>query len=250
MSKVYIANWKANLSLSDSESLARRYLETGLDKLGVEIFVAPSHFALEKVEEVFKNSSLKILAQDVSEFEKPGAFTGEVFAEFLKEIGVSGSLVGHSERRVYLNESESLKKKVLNLVRNNLLAILCIGENSSERASGMTKKVIETQLENDLSLVSELSEKNLMIAYEPVWAISTFPGAKPATYFDIEPALIQIREWLKKRFGETLGGKIKVLYGGSVKPENIKEYKINLIDGFLVGGAGLDPEKFKMIITA
>lgn len=175
--------------------------------------------------------------------EESGAFTGEVAANMVKSIGVNATLVGHSERRSYYNETDSIvNKKVKEALKNGLSVMLCVGETLEERKSGMMKSVISTQLRDGLAGISEEEMQNIQIAYEPVWAIGT---GETATSEQAQEACLEVRNILADIFTQSVADQTPILYGGSVNNSNVEEIlSQNDINGVLVGGACLDANGF------
>ena len=243
--KLIIGNWKMNKTISETKEFVRSLhkLEVLAYEKGIRIGIAPSYLSLPLL--VKKARSSTIYSQNVH-FEKSGAYTGEVSIPMLLDIKVSGSLVGHSERRQYDNETDAkCLKKIQGLLDNNLQAVYCVGEVLSDYENGKSKEVVKKQLIDGLTgLVGDFSK--LVIAYEPVWSIGTGVNAS----VEIAESLCGfIRNEIKKIFCPAVAEKILILYGGSVKPENIKEYLgSENIDGALVGGASLKPESFEGLI--
>ena len=184
---------------------------------------------------IFNISNIKLGSQDVSEKEG-GAYTGEISAFQLKSLNISYCLVGHSERRTYFNETpDIIKIKIKNLLKQNIIPILCIGETKEEKQQGKTKELITSQINYILSTLSEVEKEKIIIAYEPIWSIGT--GIIP-TIDDIDDVLSSIREILPKN---------KLLYGGSINEENVTNlHESKLINGYLLGGLSLKPEKLKI----
>jgi triosephosphate isomerase len=206
------------------------------------IGVAPSFSALSNVQFILQNTPVDVGAQNCS-YKDKGAFTGEESVHTLNELGISFSLVGHSERRTKLNESnEIIRKKVVQLLSHNITVVLCIGEELSVREQGKQFSFVETQLGECVSGITNIH--NLFIAYEPVWAISTSGSGRKATPKDAQEMHEHIRAFLKIEYSHEVGLQIPILYGGSVDDESIKEYlKQDDIDGALVGGASLDVKR-------
>ncbi len=204
----------------------------------VEILVCPPFTSLCVAKEMLEGSNVKLGAQNCYH-EQKGAFTGEVSLDMLKELGVSYVIVGHSERRWIFGETDELiNKKVIACLEKDIRPILCVGEKIEEREAGMTLKVIESQLKLALSGLDDVSNR-IDIAYEPVWAIGS---GNPATPEDAQ---------LVHRFIKDLLGDVRVLYGGSVNPQNAKDFlSMPDVDGLLVGTASLDPSSFAQIVKA
>jgi triosephosphate isomerase len=208
--------------------------------------IAPTFTSLALVSEKVKGSRVQVGAQNLF-WESKGAYTGEISAEMIASAGCSHVIIGHSERRQYFGETDgSVNKKIKAALGANLVPLMCIGETESERDRNQTFSVLDKQV--GLGLEGFLSEdlKSLIIAYEPVWAIGT---GKTATSGQAQEVHRFLRDLLKKIFDKNLSGSIRILYGGSVKPDNIAELmSMPDIDGALVGGASLDPETFSRIV--
>lgn len=211
-----------------------------------EILMCPSFVSLHAAREVLKGSHIFLGAQNVF-WESEGAFTGEVSAEMLRDCGCTHIIVGHSERRRYFGDTdEACNKKVRAVFRVNLIPILCVGEKLSQRESGSTFTVIETQLNGSLKDIPLRSPDRMVIAYEPVWAIGTGKTATPEQAQEVHRF---IRGKLAVLYGHTQSQQIRILYGGSVKPNNIKTLMAQPdIDGALVGGACLKVDQFLAIV--
>ena len=218
-------------------------LEKFAKSKNVEIGIAPTYLSLAALREA--NPSLIVASQNLH-FEDHGAFTGEVAIPMLLELGVKWAIIGHSERRTYYAEtSESCNKKLLAMEANNMTPIYCVGETLQEFEAGVTKKVIEEQTLVGLKGLSKAYVENMVIAYEPVWSIGTGKNASKEIAQDI---CSFIRELVRKEYGEA-ADKVRILYGGSVKPENVHDYLAQAdVDGALVGGASLKVESFKQLI--
>ena len=239
-------NWKMNKTIGEAISYVKELREFVEDIHNREIDVCPPFTALSAVGAEIKTSNIALGAQDVY-WEKKGSFTSAVSAEMLKEIGVKYVIIGHSERRQFFDETnETVNKKVKAALENGLTPIVCIGESEEERDDEETENVIEEQLKNGLMDLTKEQFLRLVIAYEPVWAIGTGKNATPE---EAEEAHIFIRKLIAEMFDEETASSIRILYGGSVKPDIIKELmaKEN-IDGALVGGASLDARQFSDII--
>ncbi len=244
MNYLYIANWKMNLSYSQSLD----FCTNNIDQLNALVYSAqvvlcPSFVALGPIAQVLKKSSITIGAQNCSEFES-GSYTGEVSAASLAEIGVSYCIVGHSERRIYFGETtEKIIKKINLLYANAMMPIICIGENKEEFLQKKTIHALTEQLEPILKTFVHQQYKHIIIAYEPFWAIGT--GIIPENTY-----LEEISIWLKNYVAEFAPDcTMQLLYGGSINEKNIHQLKtIKLIDGFLIGGASTNFETFCGII--
>ena len=243
--KLLFGNWKMNKTIAESKAFAKesKKLLKLADAKGVEIGVAPVYLSLQTVKKT--NPKLNVAAENCH-FEDHGAFTGEIAIPMLQEIGVNWVIIGHSERRTYFAEtSETCNKKLLALQANNMTPIYCVGETLAEFEAKKTKKVIEAQVKGGLKGLSEAFVRDMVIAYEPVWSIGT---GKNASTEIAEDVCKFIRDVLKEMFGD-VADEIRVLYGGSVKPVNVKEYlSCKDVDGALVGGASLKEDSFIEII--
>ena len=216
------------------------------DVTGVEIVVGPTFTALHAVAEAARNSNVGVAAQDLY-WEKEGAFTGEVSAAMVKEAGAEFAIVGHSERRRLFGETDAIvNRKVSAAIAVDLTPIVCIGETLDERERNETLTVLDRQIEHGLTGFTPAQIAALVVAYEPVWAIGT---GKVATSAQAEEAHAHIRQRLTAAFGEEAAAQCHVIYGGSVKPDNIRELMDQPdVDGGLVGGASLDVASFSEIV--
>ncbi len=212
----------------------------------VEVMIAPPFPALYPVKQILNGSCVRMGAQNVF-WEDEGAFTGEVSTQMLVSAGCSYVLIGHSERRRYFNETDSnINKKLSAAFLNNLTPILCVGETEEARENNNTFSVLDKQMEMGLLSLSAESLQTLVLAYEPVWAIGT---GKTASNEQAQEVHAFLREWIEKKIGNKLAKSIRILYGGSVKPNNIRGLMaMPDIDGALVGGASLVPESFAQIV--
>ena len=192
-------------------------------------------------------SAIKVGAQNLH-FEDAGAFTGEVSAQMLREIGVDYVIIGHSERRQYFGETdETVNKKLIKALASELIPILCVGESLEERETGKTNDIIEGQIKKGLQNISAEEIERVVIAYEPIWAIGT---GKTATSEQANEVCVFIRKILAELFGTTASERVRIQYGGSVKPSNIKEImEQSDIDGALVGGASLIAEDYLQLVN-
>jgi len=244
--KLIVGNWKMNLTVSESTILAERLSKEILFYDNVETVVAPSFVSLYSVSKSLGNSAIEIAAQDVF-WEEKGAFTGEISPLMLRGLA-RYCLVGHSERRVHFDEKDKdVAKKMRGLLSFGIKPILCIGETLNERNDGLGKVVSISQLEGALAFVSREDLENITIAYEPVWAIGTGRACKPKDALYVIEA---VRKFLKALYGEKTAKEVRILYGGSVNEENVKEFLDEGIDGFLVGGASLDHKEFTKIVKS
>ncbi|MBQ8761884.1 MAG: triose-phosphate isomerase [Clostridia bacterium] len=239
--KFIFGNWKMNHNSKSCDEYIKIFKKQKVSN--VKFGIAVPYVYLEKVSKKLRKNCL-IGAQNCSAYEK-GAFTGDISASMLKDLGIDFCLVGHSERRTkFFETDEDVNLKIKQLVQNNITPMLCIGETLQQYEAKETKKVLKKQLEKALKNIEASSLKKLIIAYEPVWAIGTGKTADSKTINNI---IEYIKKELVKLLGET-GSKIKVLYGGSVTDENANELIHNpIVDGALVGGASLDAVKFTNI---
>jgi triosephosphate isomerase len=233
--KLMVANWKMNKNEQEAQSFLDEFCAKFTNK--TEGWIAPQSLMAKEV----INRGIKTGLQNSSEHVE-GAFTGEVSPRTFKEMGGHFVILGHSERRQYFGEtSRGLNAKIRTALNEGLIAIYCVGETLQERQSGQTLSLIENQIHQGLNDQSKVTQQNLIIAYEPVWAIGTGKTATPAEAQDVHA---HIRALLKVKF-PGFGEEIKILYGGSVKPDNVKELLAQKdIDGGLVGGASLKPKDF------
>jgi triosephosphate isomerase len=241
------ANWKMHKTTAETADFFERFVGElgGLE--GIEIAVAPPFTSLPAAVDHARRSPILVVAQNVHDAEQ-GAFTGEVSIPMLADLGVAGAIVGHSERRQLFCESdEALARKLPALLDAELLAILCVGETESERDADRTQDVLRRQLEADLASVADADLGRLVIAYEPIWAIGT---GRTATPDQAQEAVAFIRELIAARDAAAAAA-VRIVYGGSVKPDNAAElFSRADIDGGLVGGASLDPGDFLAICEA
>lgn len=244
MKKYLIANWKMQLLNSEAGKLAGDLVEEKIKK-DVEVVLCPSFTALSFVAKEIKGSFIKLGAQNVWYHEK-GAYTGEVSPIQLKGLGVEYVILGHSERRKYLNETdEEINLKIKAVLENGMTPVVCVGETFEERRVGRTDLVLIRQIIKGLEDVKLEAGQKLLVAYEPVWVIGTGQAIEPA---DAEKALRVIESNLKDIFEE--GDDVQIIYGGSVDANNVSEFvKEDMFSGALVGGASLTKEKFQSLIN-
>nr|HID59161.1 triose-phosphate isomerase [Desulfobacterales bacterium] len=245
--KPFIAgNWKMYKTGPEAAELAEELKKLVCDVNGVDIMIAPPFTALGTVYEIIKGSNIQLGGQNLF-WKTEGAYTGEISPSMLRSAGCSYVIIGHSERRQHFGETdETISKKIRAALDAELKPILCIGESLEERESNQTYSVLDNQLERCLQGLTSDDIHNLTIAYEPVWAIGT---GKTATRDQVQGAHSHIRKRLKEKFGILVEKSLRILYGGSVKPENIKGLmSMPDVDGALVGGASLKAESFAGII--
>jgi triosephosphate isomerase len=242
----FAANWKMNKTIEEAEGFLGAFLPKVPDD-GPEVVVCPSFLALKAAVEHCAQSRVRVAAQNMHE-EAAGAFTGEVSAPMLREVGVDAVILGHSERRQYFNESdEALARKVPAALAAGLEPILCVGETEQQRDADDTHAVLSHQVLIDLAEVGSAQRDSVVIAYEPVWAIGT---GRTATPEQAQEAIMFIRNLVRAR-EEGAAERIRIVYGGSVKPDNAAELMAQPdIDGALVGGASLDADDFAAIVAA
>ena len=243
---IIAGNWKMHKTVQDALDVAiglkRKFYTFG----EADIVICPAFTALSKVYDEISDSSIMLGAQDMY-WEEEGAFTGEISPKMLKDVGVRYVIIGHSERRVYFGETdEAVNKKVKTALKYGMIPIMCIGERLEERDNGTTYEVLEKQLTRGLKDFTKEEVSRIIIAYEPVWAIGTGRTATPG---QAQEAHKFIRNFIEKHFEKEAGSKIRIQYGGSVKPDNIAKLMAEEdIDGALVGGASLDVNTFVQIV--
>jgi len=239
-------NWKMYKTHLQASETAQALVQLIKPSTEVEVMIAPPYTALSAVAVEIDDSCVVLGAQNLY-WEKEGAFTGEISPEMLVQIGCEYVIIGHSERRQYFGESETdFNKKIRAALDHRLLPVYCIGETEQEREQDKTLSVLDKQLAKGLEGFSSTDLATLVIAYEPVWAIGT---GKTATSDKAQQVHSEIRRWVEKKFGNNLAKSIRILYGGSVKPDNIgKLMGMPDIDGALVGGASLDAATFSKIV--
>ena len=244
--KVIAGNWKMNMLPNETIKFIEELTPMVKDTENEVILCVPYidlFYALLNVQ----GTNIKIGAQNMH-FEESGAYTGEISGKMLKSIGVEYVIIGHSERRQYFAETdETVNKKIKAALANELKPIVCVGETLSQREAGKAEKIITKQTELALEGLTEKQVKELIIAYEPIWAIGT---GKTATKEDANEAIKAIRNKIAKIYGQTVADGVIIQYGGSVKSSNAKElFEMSDIDGGLVGGASLKTEEFSKIVN-
>lgn len=245
---IIAGNWKMNKTIKDAIDLVDGIFY-GLKSPGnVEVVVAPPFTALHSVAQRLKNTYISVSAQNMY-WEEKGAFTGEVSGPFLKDVGCDYVILGHSERRQFFSETdETVNKKIKAALKVGLIPIFCIGETLSEREAGQVNEVIERQTVVGLQGLTPSEVADLVIAYEPVWAIGTGKNATPEQAEEVHEF---IRTLIADKFSVDAADRVRILYGGSMKPDNAKELlsKEN-IDGGLIGGASLTADSFIQLIKS
>lgn len=245
--KIVVGNWKMNNTIAESIELATAIAEkVGSDGVTCEVGIAPTYPALYEVGKVIEWSGIALTAQNCH-YENDGAFTGEVSARMLAAAGCRYVILGHSERRQYFGEtSQIVNLKVKKALAEGLSVIMCVGETLQERESGVTGEIITAQVIEGLADVTDISD--LVIAYEPVWAIGT---GKTATSGQAQEVHASIRATVAKLYGEQAASHLRIQYGGSVKASNAAElFAMPDIDGGLIGGASLKVDEFMAIVNA
>jgi len=242
---VIAGNWKLFKTIAEATGMVNELKPLVAGTTGVEIVVAPVFTALSRTAEALAGSNVRLAAQDCY-WEEEGAYTGEVAPKLLADAGCSHVIIGHSERRQYFGETDAtVNKKAKAAIAAGLTAIICVGETLAERESDRTFAVIETQLKGGLDGFSADQLAKAVIAYEPVWAIGTGKTASDAQAQEVHAF---IRSLLKRLFGQAVADAMRILYGGSVKPDNVRGLMSQPdIDGALVGGASLKADSFAAI---
>lgn len=239
-------NWKMNMTRQSGIELVES-ISKGMGNTDVEVAVCCPATLLHSLHDALKNTGIKLGAQNMH-WENTGAFTGEISGDMLKEAGVSYVILGHSERRQIFGETDhQIQMKLKKAFEKQLIPILCIGETLEEREAERMNEVLHAQLQKDTETVTAAEAAKMVVAYEPLWAIGT---GKTATPDQAAEATGFIRRWLATKYGDDLSEQIRILYGGSVKPDNITEIMESKdIDGALVGGASLKAKEFVGIIN-
>jgi triosephosphate isomerase len=243
---VIAGNWKMYKTIAEAEAMVKelRTLADSTDQ--VEVVVCPPFTALSSVVAALKGSRIAVGAQDVH-WEDQGAFTGEVSAKMLSSSGCRYCIIGHSERRQFFHETdETVNRKLKKLLASELIPIMCVGELLAEREAGKVEEVVLGQMERGLAGLTGDQISRIIVAYEPVWAIGTGKTATPQIAEDVHS---MIRKWLAGRTSAQVAETVRILYGGSVKPDNASDLMAQPdIDGALVGGASLDAKSFAKIV--
>lgn len=247
--RLIVGNWKMHKTTPEARDFVKQLagLLPKVPSANVTIIIAPPFTAISALAAASKSLPISLSAQD-GHWEDHGAFTGEVSVSMLKDAGCRYVIVGHSERRRYFGETDAtVKKKVAAVLRHGLRVILCVGETWEQRSNGQTEQVLSGQLTEALSGVEKDRAADIVIAYEPIWAIGS---GRPATAEQARDAHRHIRATATALWGQEAGGRLPILYGGSVTPDNIGEFlALGEVDGALVGGACLDPVQFAKILA-
>jgi triosephosphate isomerase len=244
--KLIAGNWKMYKTIAEAVALVDE-IKKGIAGAPGDTLVAPPYTALAAVVAAAKGSAVAVASQNMH-FEKEGAFTGEVSASMLKDIGVTHAILGHSERRQYFAETDDgVAKKTKVALDNALTPISCLGETLAEREAGRTTEVVGRQLNAILDAVTADEARRIVIAYEPVWAIGTGKVATPEQAQEVHAF---IRSRIASKHGQAVAGVVRILYGGSVKPDNVKGLMaLPDVDGALVGGASLKADSFLRLVN-
>lgn len=245
---IVAGNWKMNNDLSETQELIARIKMQMVKEPTAEVYVAPSFISLYSAFQSLKDTPVKVAAQNMH-FAEKGAYTGEVSAKMLKSIGVNTVILGHSERRAQFNENdEILSKKVSAAVANEMEIIFCFGEELKERKANKHFDVVKSQLENAIFHLPKDAWKNVILAYEPVWAIGTGETASPEQAQEVHA---YVRKIVAEKYDQATADDVSILYGGSVKPDNAREIFANEdVDGGLIGGASLNAIDFLAIVNS
>ncbi|MFN4763778.1 triose-phosphate isomerase [Gillisia sp. Q332] len=245
---IVAGNWKMNNDLSETQELIAHLKLQMVKEPTAEVYVAPSFISLYSAFQSLKDTPVKVVAQNMH-FAEKGAFTGEVSAKMLKSIGVNSVILGHSERRAQFDETdEILSKKVSAAIANEMEIIFCFGEELKERKADKHFEVVKSQLENAIFHLPKDAWKNVILAYEPVWAIGTGETASPEQAQEVHA---YVRKIVAENYDQATADEVSILYGGSVKPDNAREIFANEdVDGGLIGGASLNAIDFLAIVNA
>jgi len=245
---VIAGNWKMYKLIGDAMATVTALKPLVANANHCEVVVAPPYTAIKSVADRLEGSNIKVAAQNVSTETKQGAHTGEICGDMLKDAGASHVIVGHSERRsMYGDTDEMVNRKIRAALSFNLTPIVCIGETLEERDAGREEEVVASQLARSLADLTAQDLPRIIAAYEPVWAIGT---GRTATPEQAQRMHAFIRQWISQHFDQSTAESLRILYGGSVKPENISDLMREAdIDGALVGGASLDAGSFAKIVN-
>ena len=246
--KIVAGNWKMNKNSEETEDLLNDLIDKLPSDVEAQIIVAPTFVNLSSAVEHLEFTNIVVAAQNMNQNEN-GAYTGEISADMLKSIGVNTVILGHSERRAYYHETDTLlAQKVTTALRHDMTIIFCFGEELKDRQDKQHFNIVENQLRDGLFHIQNEDWERIILAYEPVWAIGTGETASPDQAQEMHEF---IRETVLKRFGSNIAEEVSILYGGSVKPDNAKEiFSKPDVDGGLIGGAALKADDFVAIISA
>ena len=245
--KIVAGNWKMNNDLQETELLINELVKE-TNHSGCEIMIAPSFVSLKTSTDFLKDKDIEVISQNVHQ-NNDGAYTGEISAKMLSSIGIKTTIIGHSERREYFSEThEILKSKVDTSMENSIKIIFCFGEELKDRKTNNHFNIISNQISESLFHLSSLDWDNIILAYEPVWAIGT---GETASSDQVQEMHSFIRSFIAQKYSTELAQKISILYGGSVKPNNAKEiFSMEDVDGGLIGGASLNSKDFFSIVNS
>ena len=243
---IIAGNWKMHKSIKEGLAFIDA-IKADVANTDVEVLICAPYTLLQPLVAASVGTNIKIGAQNMH-FEDKGAFTGEVTADMLLEIGVTHVIIGHSERRQYYNETdETVNLKTIKALAKGLVPVVCVGESLEEREAGSTKAVCKAQIEKAFANISSEDAKKVVVAYEPIWAIGT---GKTASSQDANDVITYIREVLESLYSDEISEEIRIQYGGSVKPANVEEIMNESdIDGALVGGASLEAKDFVQLVN-
>jgi triosephosphate isomerase len=246
--KIVAGNWKMHKNAEETEDLLNELIDKLPDDIEAQIIVAPTFVNLASAVEHLEFTNIGVAAQNMHQNES-GAFTGEISAEMLKSIGVNIVILGHSERRAYFHETDTLlAQKVSTGLKHDITIIFCFGEELKDRQNKQHFNIVENQLRDGLFHLENKDWEQIILAYEPVWAIGTGETASPEQAQEMHEF---IRETIRKRFGSDVAEDVSILYGGSVKPDNAKEiFSKPDVDGGLIGGAALKASDFAAIVNS
>ncbi|TXD53893.1 MULTISPECIES: triose-phosphate isomerase [unclassified Polaribacter] len=248
--KIVAGNWKMNNDKTETKALIKGVIKSikGLPLKNTRVIIAPSYISLSSAVKKTKDSKVEVASQNMHQA-KNGAYTGEISADMLKAVGIKTVIIGHSERREYFNETDKLLAEKMDAVlANGLEAIFCFGEKLEQRKKEEHLSEVGSQLEHALFHLKAADFKNIILAYEPVWAIGTGETASPEQAQEMHAF---VRSSIAKKFGVEVAESVSILYGGSVKPANAEEiFSKPDVDGGLIGGAALKAEDFSAIIKA
>jgi triosephosphate isomerase (TIM) len=244
--KIVAGNWKMNKNASQTQDLINELIQQ-LPQTQAKIIIAPTFVNLAQAVQQTKGSTIEVVAQNMHQAEG-GAFTGEISADMLTSIGIKTVILGHSERRAYFHETDALlANKIDTALKHDMKVIFCFGEELKDRQNKQHFNVVEYQLKDALFHLPESAWNNIVLAYEPVWAIGTGETASPEQAQEMHKF---IRETVVERYGNDVAENVSILYGGSVKPDNAKEiFSQPDVDGGLIGGASLKSEDFIGIVN-
>ncbi len=245
--KIVAGNWKMNKNAEQTEDLINELIDKLPTDITAKVIIAPTFVNLASAVDHTEFTNIRVAAQNMHQAEA-GAFTGEISAEMLKSIGVEIVIIDHSERRAYFHESDALlANKVDTALKHDMTVIFCFGEELKDRTTNSHFNIVESQLRDGLFHIANKDWENIVLAYEPVWAIGTGETASPEQAQEMHEF---IRETVRKQYGSNIAEDVSILYGGSVKPDNAKEiFSKPDVDGGLIGGAALKADDFVGIVN-